>query len=130
MTFNLRANPRFSVDSAFSVLIITPFEPQAIACYHSSIMMNSYNNYSWWGPAPFAGFGVLGVLGVTLLAILLIVEIALKGYALWYAARRSEKWWFIAILIINTAGILEIVYLVFFVKKWHRKFAKKDQAPQ
>lgn len=61
------------------------------------------------------------------LAIFLLAEIALKGYALWYAAKRSEKWWFIAILIINTAGILEIVYLVFFVKKWHRRLKPEDR---
>lgn len=39
-----------------------------------------------------------------------------KGIALWHAARREEKWWFIALLFINTAGILEICYLVFVVK--------------
>ena len=93
-------------------------------------MMTSYGNYSWWGPAPFTGFGVFGVLGMILLAVLLIAVIALKGYALWHAARRSEKWWFIAILVINTAGILEIVYLVFFVKKWHKRLdAKTDGQP-
>lgn len=39
-----------------------------------------------------------------------------KGWALWIAARKGEVWWFLAILIINTAGILEIVYLFFFKK--------------
>lgn len=34
-----------------------------------------------------------------------------KGLALWHAARRKEKPWFIALLLINTLGILEIVYL-------------------
>jgi hypothetical protein len=38
------------------------------------------------------------------------------GLALWHAAKRNEKWWFIAFLFIHTAGILEIVYLVFVVK--------------
>jgi len=98
-------------------------------------MTHSFSSYSWWGPVSFAGFGAIGVLGVILLAILLIVMIALKGYALWYAAKRNEKWWFIAILVINTAGILEIVYLVFFVKKWHKRFKKtedrnRDQSSQ
>ena len=57
-------------------------------------------------------------------AIVLIAIIALKGYALWYAAKRDEKWWFVVMLIINTAGILELVYLVFIVKKWHHKIVK------
>lgn len=38
-----------------------------------------------------------------------------KGLALWRAAQNKQKGWFIALLVINTAGILEIVYLLFFV---------------
>lgn len=34
-----------------------------------------------------------------------------KGLALWRAARLSSKNWFIVILILNTVGILEIIYL-------------------
>jgi len=51
-------------------------------------------------------------------AFLLILAWSLfwKGFALWYSAKRSEKWWFIAFLIINTAGILEIVYIFFIAK--------------
>ena len=90
-------------------------------------MMHSYSSYSWWGPAPFSGLGAIGVLGMILLAVFLLAEIALKGYALWCAAKRDEKWWFIAIMIVNTAGILEIVYLVFFVKKWHRRLKAEDR---
>lgn len=35
-----------------------------------------------------------------------------KGLALWRAAQLKQKGWFIALLIINTAGILEIIYLL------------------
>ena len=52
---------------------------------------------------------------------LAIWEITWKGLALWQAARRSQKPWFIAILILNTVGILPIVYL---------KFYKKEPQPQ
>jgi hypothetical protein len=34
-----------------------------------------------------------------------------KGVALWHSAKRKEKGWFIAVLLLNTLGILEIVYL-------------------
>jgi hypothetical protein len=34
-----------------------------------------------------------------------------KGLALWRAARRGDTWWFIAFLVINTFGILEIIYI-------------------
>lgn len=39
-----------------------------------------------------------------------------KGIALWRAGRNSQKYWFIALLIVNTIGILEIIYLKFFQK--------------
>ena len=39
-----------------------------------------------------------------------------KGRALWRAARKNQVKWFIAILVINTIGILEIAYLYYFGK--------------
>ena len=40
-----------------------------------------------------------------------------KGMALWNSAGRKELWWFVALMIINTLGILEILYLFVFSKK-------------
>ena len=37
-----------------------------------------------------------------------------KGMALWKSAQRDERNWFIALLVINTLGIFEIVYLYYF----------------
>jgi hypothetical protein len=37
-----------------------------------------------------------------------------KGVALWRAAKLSQKWWFIALLVLNTLGILEILYIFIF----------------
>jgi len=37
-----------------------------------------------------------------------------KGLALYKAARNEQKGWFIALFIVNTAGILDIIYLLFF----------------
>jgi len=34
-----------------------------------------------------------------------------KGLALWRAARKGDKVWFIVFLLVNTLGILEILYL-------------------
>lgn len=39
-----------------------------------------------------------------------------KGLALWHAARRADEKWFIGLLIINSIGILEIVYLFAILK--------------
>lgn len=64
------------------------------------------------------GVGPFGTtLGIGLLVfvfILLIWEIFWKGLALWHAARNGQWIWFIVFLFVHTAGILEILYLVFF----------------
>jgi len=49
--------------------------------------------------------------------VLLVWSIAWKGVALWNASKNDQKNWFIAILVINTIGILEIVYLFYFCKQ-------------
>lgn len=48
---------------------------------------------------------------------LVILDIILKGFSLWKAARHGQKAWFIGLLLINTLGILPIIYLLFFEKK-------------
>ena len=40
-----------------------------------------------------------------------------KGIALWKAARKSDKVWFIALLVFNTLAILEILYIFIFSNK-------------
>jgi len=40
-----------------------------------------------------------------------------KGMGLWKSAKNKKLYWFLAILILNTAGILPIVYILFFQKK-------------
>lgn len=39
-----------------------------------------------------------------------------KALALWHAARRGSRAWFVVLLILNTAGILEIIYLIMIGK--------------
>ncbi len=51
------------------------------------------------------------------LFLLILWTLPWKGVALWKAARASQKYWFIALLILNTVGILEIIYIFFFSKK-------------
>lgn len=34
-----------------------------------------------------------------------------KGWALWRAARRDDLLWFVALLVVNTLGILDILYI-------------------
>jgi len=51
-----------------------------------------------------------------LMLLFVIWTIYWKYHALWYAAKHDDKWWFIALLVINTLGILEIAYLYYFSK--------------
>lgn len=50
------------------------------------------------------------------LVLVAVWTIAIKGLALWHAARNGQKLWFIVLLVVNTLGILEVVYLVGFRK--------------
>ena len=47
-----------------------------------------------------------------------------KGIALWKAARHNQKWWFIPLLVINTLGLLEILYIFVFSKLGQKTDAK------
>lgn len=49
--------------------------------------------------------------------ILIFWSLVWKGFALWRAVKNDNKIWFVALLIINTAGVLEILYLFVFGKK-------------
>lgn len=56
-------------------------------------------------------------LQLLLVSITVIWSFAWKGFALWKAARNDQSVWFVALLVINTVGILEIVYISFFQRK-------------
>ena len=60
---------------------------------------------------------VAGILNSPWFMPLVIWSAAWKGIALWKSARNASKFWFIALLVINTVGILEIIYIFFFSKK-------------
>lgn len=68
----------------------------------------------------FVGFSVpMGgeVVAGALLFVLMVWSVIWKGLALWKAAHQESKGWFIALLILNTVGILDILYLYVFSKK-------------
>ena len=90
-----------------------------------------YNNFhGFMGSSPFFGLG-FGLFALTslILIVLALGVIALKGYALWTAAKRNEKGWFIALLLINTMGILELVYLYVIAEKWRSSNAPHSKHP-
>jgi methionyl-tRNA synthetase len=50
-------------------------------------------------------------LSLPMLIFVVLWTLFWKGLALWHSARRGAPAWFIALLIINTVGILELIYL-------------------
>lgn len=69
-------------------------------------MMNQYNML-------FANSGM----GWAFLLPILIWSLFWKGCALWTASKNNQKGWFFAILVLNTVGILEIIYIFYIAKK-------------
>lgn len=84
--------------------------------------MNDYNSWGWFG-APFAlGFGILVILAA-------LWTLIWKGLALWKAARLGHRGWFIALIIINTLGILDILYIYVFSNKRRMKKLVDEAKP-
>ena len=55
-----------------------------------------------------------------LFALLVLWSLAWKAVALWKAARNHHIWWYVALLVINTLGLLEILY-IFVFSTWGKK---------
>jgi hypothetical protein len=47
---------------------------------------------------------------------LAIFDLTLKGIAAWKAARNRQFGWVVALIVLNTAGVLPLVYLTRFQK--------------
>ena len=52
-----------------------------------------------------------------LLVLAILWSVPWKGVALWKAGRNNHLIWFIVLLLVNTLGILEILYIFVFGKK-------------
>ena len=64
----------------------------------------------------FGGYG-LSPFFMSGLGLTVLWDLAWKGLALWRAARRKEQWWFLALLVVNSLGILPIAYLLIWGKE-------------
>jgi len=51
-----------------------------------------------------------------LILALLVWSMFWKILALWRAAKNNQRYWFIGVLLLNTFGIIELVYLFKFAK--------------
>jgi methionyl-tRNA synthetase len=83
-------------------------------------MMTQYwqNSFGHWGMP--LGMMWLVPLGILVIFLAVIWSVVWKALALWHAAREGDKVWFIILLLVNTLGILEILYIYVFSKKRER----------
>jgi len=65
------------------------------------------------------------VLFIVIIIVLVIAELILKGFAMWRASERGDKAWFWVILILNTLGILPLIYLLVTNKEESKKSKTK-----
>ncbi|MEQ1561596.1 MAG: DUF5652 family protein [Nitrospira sp.] len=61
---------------------------------------------------------VLSGFPVWLVVLVTVWSLPWKGLALWKAAQLSHKKWFILLLLVNTLGILDIIYIRFVARKY------------
>lgn len=74
-------------------------------------MNNWYYQNNWGGMMnwnrPWFDFGI---------GFLVIWSLFWSGLSLWKSARNGDKYWFLALLLLHTGGILDILYLFVFAK--------------
>lgn len=58
---------------------------------------------------------------ILIIVLLTAWELVWKAFGLWHSAKNNQSVWFVCILLINTVGILPIVYLKFFKKSSQRQ---------
>ena len=61
-----------------------------------------------------------------LIAAMIVWTLFWKGLALWKSAGLRQKYWFVAILLVNTLGILEIIYLFFVTRNYKVEVIEKN----
>lgn len=84
----------------------------------------------WWNMYQYQDFWSQGMMdgGRFFLPFLIpavIWSLIWKGLALYRSAHNEQKGWFIVLLVVNTMGILEIIYLLLFSNLKPTKSKKK-----
>lgn len=59
--------------------------------------------------------------------LILLWTLPWKAAALWRSARRAQLGWFLVMTVVNTLGILEILYIFFFSRKESSSQAENTQ---
>lgn len=69
----------------------------------------------FFGPAASAASFEAALL-VVVFFLIGIWSLVWKCLGLWHAARNKQRLWFVALVLFNTVGVLEIIYLAWFQK--------------
>jgi hypothetical protein len=84
-------------------------------------MMNMFDSFAqngvlvpWHQIMPFVG----------LLLPLILLDIGLKAWGMWRAARMGKNIWFIALLLVNSLGILPAVFLLLTKEEYDQTVGK------
>jgi hypothetical protein len=86
----------------------------------TELIVQAYNNIT-------SQFGISLSSLILILGIIAIWSLIWKGFALWKSARKNHIVWFIVLLIVNTLGVLEILYIFIFSKLDSNKTKKQKQ---
>ena len=69
----------------------------------------------------------------TIFILLTIWTLVWKGLALWKSSQKRQQVWFVVLLVLNTLGVLEILYYFFFsnMKKKEKEVSvSEDKSPK
>ena len=61
------------------------------------------------------------------IALAAIWSLIWKGLAIWKSAGLRQKYWFIALLVVNTIGLLEIFYIFFIARRYKIEVVEKSE---
>lgn len=78
-----------------------------------SFSSSAFNPWMSYG-APFMG----------LLIPLVLLDLGLKGWGMWRAARMGKNVWFVALLVVNSLGILPAIFLLLTKDEYAKKIGR------
>jgi len=80
-----------------------------INCFAELILLFMFSVNAWSGLWTPPGLHALAL--APALPLLILWEGFWKGLALWHSGRRGQSVWFVILIVVNTIGILPIIYL-------------------
>lgn len=78
-----------------------------------------------YSPLPYLSQHPGFVAFIWMIPFLVVIDVVLRGLALWRAGRNNQPYWFVALLIVNSVGILPFIYLIAFDPTKQPKRKKK-----